>query len=91
MTTTNLLTAKQVAAELKVHINTVWKYILNGQLKAHKLGSGPRGHWRVRREDLEAFLQGAGEEHGQHTDKNDGEKSAVQVASPAPTPNRKNP
>ena len=58
-----LLTANEVAAYLGVHINTVWKYIKNGQLKAFKLGGNGKSNrrWRIYRDDLEAFIGGVGD------------------------------
>lgn len=47
-----VLTTRQVADELKIHINSVRKYIKQGRLRAAKFG---KMH-RVRRTDLEDFL-----------------------------------
>ena len=59
-----LLTVEEVAAELKIRAETVRRYIAKGELRAAKLGRV----FRVRREDLEAFLRergaGGGEEAG---------------------------
>lgn len=47
-----LLTAQEVAARLKVHINTVYNYVDAGKLKAITM----EGLLRIRESDLEAFL-----------------------------------
>ena len=61
-----ILTTKQVKEILGIHINTVYKYIHSGALKAFKLGGANSvKHWRIREEDLEAFLQGTQKEGGQ--------------------------
>ena len=74
-----LLTTTQVAKELNLHINTIWRYILTGRITAFKL-SGTR--WRIRRTDLESFIE-AGEEHGRHAENIC--KSSALVAPPAST------
>lgn len=51
-----LLTIKQVADRLQVHVNTVYNYIYRGELKAIKLSDGSR--WRIREQDLERYLEG---------------------------------
>lgn len=53
MDTTMLLTAEEVAEQLRVNVNTVRRYIRSGRLPAIRLGKG----YRVRAEDLEAFLR----------------------------------
>jgi len=55
-----LLTTKDVAEKLKVHINTVWVYILSGKLKASKLGGNgeTKRLWRIKETDLESFING---------------------------------
>ena len=77
-----LLTTTQVATELKLHINTVWKRIQTGRLRAFKLGGD--GQWRIRRADLDAFIGAGGEQRETHI-KNISDSSA-QAASPAPAP-----
>lgn len=59
-----LLTTNEVAKYLGVHINTVWKYIKTGQLKAFKLGGNGKSNrrWRIHSDDLAAFISGAGDE-----------------------------
>jgi excisionase family DNA binding protein len=59
MANEEILTAQQAANELGVHINTLWKYLLSGKLKGFKLGGdGKSYHWRILREDFEAFKKG---------------------------------
>jgi len=50
-----LLTAPEVADRLKLHINTVRKYIKEGKLKAFKYSDNSR--WRITSEELEKFIQ----------------------------------
>ena len=53
-----MLSPGQVAEELKLHINTVYKIIGTGQLKAYNLSSGNRKtFYRIRRVDLENYLE----------------------------------
>ena len=49
-----LLTTKQVADELGIHLNTVYRLIANGNLKAKRLG--PK-LLRVDKSDLEKFMK----------------------------------
>lgn len=49
-----LLTSKQVAEILGMHINTVWKYINTGKLSAVKICN----RWRVKESDLSLFING---------------------------------
>lgn len=48
-------TLDEVQDILKVTQRTVYNYINSGKLKAVKMGK----YWRVRHEDLDAFLTGA--------------------------------
>lgn len=50
--TDEVLTLQEVADFLKVSPMTVYRRIDDGQLKAFKLGKA----WRIRREDLDAFI-----------------------------------
>ena len=50
-----LLTAPEVAVRLKLHINTVRRYIKDGKLKAFKYADNSR--WRITTEELERFIQ----------------------------------
>ena len=63
-----VLSTKQVAKTLGVHLNTVWKFLASGELKGHKLGGNDKSkrHWRIWEKDLEAFINGAELAHGRH-------------------------
>lgn len=52
-----ILTAEQVAEELKVNIRRVYKWIQNGELLATDLGTPARHNYRIQRSDLEDFKQ----------------------------------
>ena len=53
-----MLSPKEVASELKLHINTVYRIIGDGQLKADNLSSGSsKTYYRVRRVDMENYLE----------------------------------
>ena len=52
-----VLTAEQVAAELKVNIRRVYKWVQNGELLATDLGTPARHNYRINRSDLEDFKQ----------------------------------
>lgn len=62
-----LLTTRQASAILGVNLYTLYNYIYAGTLRAHKLGGyNKRRHWRIKEQDLEAFINGqasAGSEH----------------------------
>ncbi len=49
-----MLTAKEVAHFLNVHINTVRRWSNQGILKAYRIG--PRGDRRFSKEDIASFL-----------------------------------
>ena len=49
-----LLTTEEIAAILSVHPRTVMRWLREGKLKGLKVGR----LWRVRLEDLEAFIRG---------------------------------
>jgi len=51
-----LLTARQVAQLLNVHVNTVRRWSDRGILKAYRIG--PRGDRRFGRVDIDMFLTG---------------------------------
>jgi len=57
-----LLTARQVARLLNVHVNTVRRWNDRGILKAYRIG--PRGDRRFNKQDIDTFLSGNG--NGQH-------------------------
>ena len=50
-----LLTAKEAAALLRVHVNTVKRMIRNGQLPVYRFGE--RGDIRISPRDIEAWLK----------------------------------
>jgi len=50
-----IMTVEQVAAYLQLSKMTVYKYIREGRLPAAKIGKS----YRIRRSDVEAFLEGA--------------------------------
>jgi excisionase family DNA binding protein len=52
-----VLTAQQVADELKVHIGRVYKWIQDGELVATDLGTPARHNYRINRSDFEDFKQ----------------------------------
>lgn len=54
-----LLTARQVARLLNVHVNTVRRWNDRGILKAYRIG--PRGDRRFSKDDIEVFLDGNSE------------------------------
>jgi excisionase family DNA binding protein len=49
-----MLTVREVARLLNVHINTVRRWNEKGMLKAYRMG--PRGDRRFSREDIASFL-----------------------------------
>ena len=50
-----MLTVKQIAEHLNVHVNTVRRWLESGQLHGVNLG-GSTG-WRIRQSELERFLK----------------------------------
>lgn len=56
MADTQWLTVRDVATSLKVHEETVRRWIRRGDLVALDLG-GPRAGYRVRRSDLDQFIE----------------------------------
>lgn len=50
-----VLTAEQVATELKVNIRRVYKWIQGGELLATDLGTPARANYRISRSDIEDF------------------------------------
>jgi len=75
-----ILTTRQVAEELGVKIGTVYSYIREGTLRAHKIGGySKRRHWRIKVKDLESFINGWGAEqaHGETSKKASPEQVAV--------------
>lgn len=54
-----IMTVEQVAAYLQLSKMTIYKYIREGKLPAAKIGKS----YRIRRSDVEAFLEGAKQPH----------------------------
>ena len=54
MTDQRLLTPEQVAERLQISRVTVMDYLRKGRLKGHRVGR----LWRIKEENLEAFLEG---------------------------------
>lgn len=53
------LNVRQVGEELGISDYTVQKLIQSGQLAALDIGTGRRSHFRVKRTDLEAYVEQA--------------------------------
>ena len=51
-----LLTAKEVARELRVSVSLVYQLVESGRLACHRIGNG-RGAIRIRPEDVANYLQ----------------------------------
>ena len=51
-----MLSPREVAGELKLHLNTVYRLIQSQSLRAYNLSSGKKTYYRVRRQDLENYL-----------------------------------
>jgi excisionase family DNA binding protein len=49
----DLLTAQEVARELRVHVDRVYEAVRDGRLRAHRVGR----RLRFRREQVDAFLE----------------------------------
>jgi excisionase family DNA binding protein len=54
--TNELLTLDEVAAYVRVHRNTVYRWVRTGQLPALQVGAT----WRVRRSDIDAMTAPSG-------------------------------
>lgn len=53
-----MLSPREVSEEIKLHINTVYRIIQTGQLKAYDLSIGSRKtYYRIKRVDLENYLE----------------------------------
>lgn len=57
------LDTEQVAARMKVHTETVRRWIRSAELRAVNLGSEDQPHWRVSEDDLTKFLEKRSSEH----------------------------
>jgi excisionase family DNA binding protein len=51
------LTREQVAEELNISMSQTYALIRRGEIRAAKIGG--RGDWRIGRDELESFIQGA--------------------------------
>lgn len=49
-----IMDCEYVATLLGIHINSIYKLCLNGEIKAFKVGK----LWRIKREDFESFVKG---------------------------------
>lgn len=54
---TDILTVDQVAQELQVNPKTVYQWIKEKRLKATNIGTRTKANWRIRRQDLNEFLE----------------------------------
>jgi excisionase family DNA binding protein len=50
-----MLTVPQVAGYMQVHVETVRRWLREGQLRGVNLGG--KGGWRIRRDELERFIE----------------------------------
>lgn len=54
---TEWLSANDIARELGLHLNTVYKILQKGQLKSYNCSvDGRRNYYRIKRADLEDYL-----------------------------------
>ena len=54
---TEILTVEQVAQELQVNAKTVYQWIRDKRLKATNIGTKGKANWRIKRQDLNDFLE----------------------------------
>ena len=54
---TEILTVEQVARELQVNTKTVYQWIKKKRLKATNIGTRAKANWRIKRQDLNEFLE----------------------------------
>jgi excisionase family DNA binding protein len=54
---TEILTVEQVAQELQVNTKTVYLWIKEKRLKATNIGTQKKANWRIKRQDLNGFLE----------------------------------
>lgn len=52
-----LLTVPEVAAMLRLNEQTVRKWLRDGTLPGYRLGSNRKAGWRIRRSEVEAYLE----------------------------------
>lgn len=58
-----LLTAKEVALELRVNKQTVLRWLRTGKLKGFKVSRGKTADWRMDSEDLNEYVRQQKEAH----------------------------
>ena len=51
------LSVPEAARSAKVKNATVRRWLADGRLKGAKVGDNKQSHWRIRRQDLDAFLE----------------------------------
>jgi excisionase family DNA binding protein len=51
-----ILTVDQVAQELQVNTKTVYQWIKEKRLKATNIGTKTKSNWRIKRQDINEFL-----------------------------------
>jgi len=52
------LSPTQIAKDLGLHINTIYKIIQSGELRVHNLSvDGCRNYYRIKKEDLDDYLE----------------------------------
>jgi len=51
------LSPQRISEELSVHLNTVYRWIGSKELPAYNLGTPEKTYYRIRRSDLEHWLQ----------------------------------
>jgi len=80
-----LLSTKEVMEILGIGWGTVYSFISEGKLKAHKLGGNHKSkrHWRVWHSDLLVFINNNEEGGKTHTESNK-KKSDLSSLSPSP-------
>ena len=82
-----VLTTKEVAEALGVSKFTIYGYIHEGTLDAHKIGgSSKKRHWRIKVSDLEKFINNGGAEQNTLGRKLNANQEQVAVSAP-PSPN----
>lgn len=54
---TEILTVEQVAQEVQVNAKTVYQWIKDKRLKATNIGTKGKANWRIKRQDLNDFLE----------------------------------
>ena len=53
-----LLTTNQACEKLGIHINTLYRYINEDKIKAHKMGGYEKHRrWRIREKNIEKFIE----------------------------------